>query len=109
MQPLFGHPPMVLITEDDPNASHSPPPLRGGYAPSYDAKSGAQVGHTLTRATAASATAQDLRNLRRIISRERDEELAREIILRKIGGRVFETLHALKQGVSEDNKGTVWW
>ena len=32
---------MVLITEDDPHARHSPPPLRGGYAPSHDAKSGA--------------------------------------------------------------------
>ena len=53
MQPLFGYSPMVLITEDDPHARHSPPPLRGGYAPSYDAKSGAQVGHTSTRTTAA--------------------------------------------------------
>ena len=60
-----------------------------------------------TRATAVSATAQDLRNLKRVISAERDEELAREIVLRRIGARVFETLHALKQGVSEDNKGTV--
>ena len=46
MQPLFGYSPMVLITDDDPHARHSPPPLRGGYAPSYDAKSDAQVGHT---------------------------------------------------------------
>ena len=49
MQPFFGYSPMVLITEDDPHARHSPPPLRGGYAPSYDAKSGARSA-TLRRA-----------------------------------------------------------